>query len=139
MPYAARCKLVPDFCQAEPYMDTLSGLLNAARTKCGADSELAFGKKIGVSRQTLHDWRTGAQRISDEHLAKLIDLADTTPATALLVRAEQAKSAQEKALWSRLARQLGAAAALVLCVVPMLGNAAPLVSQAERFLAMPIM
>lgn len=93
-------------------MTALAELIAQARLHSGAASDTELGSTVGVSRQTLNDWRGGEKRITDEHLARLIELAGADPSVAIKVRASLAKSAQERRLWTALARQLGVAATL---------------------------
>lgn len=93
-------------------MTALAELIAHARTHSGAASDTELGGQVGVSRQTLNEWRAGEKRITDEHLARLIELAGADPSVAIQVRASLAKSAQERRLWTALARRIGVAATL---------------------------
>lgn len=120
-------------------MATLALLLDKAKKARSMSSDNAFAVSMGWRRQVVSQWRNAESYPSEDHIAQLAEIAHEDPVEWLVrVKAERSEGAAAK-YWARLARQLGAAAALALCVVPMLANAAPLVSQAERFLAMPIM
>lgn len=93
-------------------MDTLNRLLDTATKTCSPPTQQALADRLNVSRQTLHDWRTGKKRITDEHLARVIDAAHGEAVDAVQVRREAASTRSERHLWETLARQLGAAATL---------------------------
>lgn len=98
-------------------MSTLNRLLDAAKAHTEARTVQSVADRLGVSRQTLYDWKSGEVAISDEHLARLVELANAAPDEAIAVRKETAKSDHERALWRSLARRLTAAAVIALCAV----------------------
>ncbi|HDS1082548.1 TPA: hypothetical protein UL936_003271 [Stenotrophomonas maltophilia] len=105
-------------------MITLNKILDSARQSCSRDSDAAVAEALKVSRQTVMQWRSGARRITDEHLMAAIELGRLDPALAVLVRQEMAETKAEKKAWSTLWDRLSAAAAvLVLAVVAMPGVA----------------
>ncbi|WP_256200874.1 DUF3693 domain-containing protein [Stenotrophomonas maltophilia] len=105
-------------------MITLNKILDSARKSCSRDSDAAVAEALKVSRQTVMQWRSGARRITDEHLMAAIELGRLDPALAVLVRQEMAETKAEKKAWSTLWDRLSAAAAvLVLVVVAMPGVA----------------
>ncbi|WP_232521896.1 DUF3693 domain-containing protein [Xanthomonas campestris] len=101
-------------------MDTLNKLLDKARLSCSRDSDAAVAEALKVSRQTMMQWRSGARRITDEHLMTVIDLAQADPALAVLVRREGAETKAEKkawtALWDRLSPVTTVIGAMVLAI-----------------------
>lgn len=105
-------------------MITLNKILDSARKSCSRDSDAAVAEALKVSRQTVMQWRSGARRITDEHLMAAIELGRLDPALAVLVRQEMAETKAEKKAWSTLWDRLSAAAAvLVLVVIAMPGVA----------------
>lgn len=98
-------------------MNALNRLLDAAQRNCDPPTVVALKDRLGVSRQTLYDWRAGERTPIDEHLAHLIEIAQADASEAVLVRKESAKSAHERAMWRSLARQLGAAATLAVAAL----------------------
>lgn len=105
-------------------MITLNKILDSARKSCSRDSDAAVAEALKVSRQTVMQWRSGARRITDEHLMAAIELGRLDPALAVLVRQEMAETKAEKKAWSALWDRLSAAAAvLVLVVIAMPGVA----------------
>ena len=98
-------------------MDTLSALLKAAKSATDANTVQAVADRLGVSRQTVYTWKRGELEIDDEHLARLIELAGADPSAAIEVRRETAKSHRQRAMWTGVAKRLGMAAAVALCVV----------------------
>jgi len=87
-------------------MNTLNKLLDNARKSCQRDSDRALAEALKVTGQTVMQWRRGVNRITDEHLARVIELAHADPALIVLVRQEGAEERAEKkawrALWDRL-------------------------------------
>ncbi|WP_101927656.1 MULTISPECIES: DUF3693 domain-containing protein [Luteimonas] len=87
-------------------MQTLNKLLDTARKTCDRDSDRALAQALKVTGQTVMQWRKGVNRITDEHLIKVIDMAQADPALIVLVRQEGAEAKAERkawgALWDRL-------------------------------------
>lgn len=108
-------------------MITLNKILDSARKSCSRDSDAAVAEALKVSRQTVMQWRSGARRITDEHLMAAIELGRLDPALAVLVRQEMAETKAEKKAWSTLWDRLSAAAAVLMLVVV----AAPSVARAN--------
>ena len=65
------------------------------------DSDNALSERLGVTRATVSKWRQGGA-ITDEHLAKLIEIAHADLALFVRVREEAARTKAEKALWGPL-------------------------------------
>ena len=91
-------------------MQKLNALIDAARNNCDRDSDRAVAKALKVTGTTILGWRDGSRRITDEHLAALIELAKADPADALKVREEMATTKAEKRLWNHMLVKLAAAA-----------------------------
>ena len=92
-------------------MDTLNTLIDQARATCDRDSDRALALRMKVTAQSLSVWRKGG-KITDEHLATLIEMAKADPSLALKVRAEQASSKAEIRLWNHMLTRLASAAML---------------------------
>jgi len=113
-------------------VNTLNKILDNARKVCARDSDAAVAERLKVSRQTVMQWRSGARRITDEHLMAVIEIAHADPALAVLVRQEMAETKAEKkawtALWDRLSPVTTVVGGLVLavCMTPALARAKPL-------------
>ncbi|MEA9759803.1 DUF3693 domain-containing protein [Xanthomonas campestris pv. raphani] len=82
-------------------MRTIDKLLDNARKMCDRDSDRAIAQRMKVSANSISVWRKGG-RITDEHLALLIHIAQADPALAVLVRQEAAETPEEKRLWGPL-------------------------------------
>lgn len=91
-------------------MQKLNALIDAARNHCDRDSDRAVAQALKVTGTTILGWRDGSRRITDEHLAALIELAKADPADALKVREEMATTKAEKRLWNHMLVKLAAAA-----------------------------
>jgi len=115
-------------------MQTLSRLLAAAKATTEPPTMNALAARLGVSRQTLYDWKNAAQEIGGDHLARLIAFANAAPEAAIEVRREHAKSHHERAMWTTLARRLGTAAAVALCAV-----AVPLMADGSMAYVLPFL
>lgn len=98
-------------------MTTLQRLLKAAQTATDPATVQGVADRLGVARQTVYTWKRGDLEIADEYLAKLIEIAGADPSDAIAVRQESAKSARERSMWNSVAKRLGIAAAIALCVV----------------------
>jgi len=95
-------------------MQTISALLDKAKKRRSLASDTALATVFGLHRQAISKWRNGEAYPSQDHIAQLADLAGEDPAAWLVrVQAEREQGAAGEA-WRRLARQLGAAAALAL-------------------------
>lgn len=104
-------------------MTELNKLLDKAKETRSLSSDAALAASLGLKRQSVFQWRQGGA-IGNTQLADLIALANAPESIAIAVHAEQAKSAAERRLWSRLARQLGVAATLaVATLLPFTSNA----------------
>ena len=115
-------------------MITLNRLLDAAQKNCDPPTAIELAARLAVSRQTLYTWKSGDLPISDDHLARVAKLAQANPEEVVSVLRERATSETEKAMWTTLARRLGAAAALAVALIPATeshaGNASnPLIRQ----------
>lgn len=97
-------------------MTTLDDLLDSAKRARSISSDAALAVKLGVTKQSLSQWRKGGV-ITEKHLTALIDLAHADPASAVLVLREQATTAAERHVWGALARQLGVAAVVALAAI----------------------
>jgi len=92
-------------------MQTINRLIDAARKACDRESDMALAEKMKVARNSVSVWRKGG-KITDEHLAALVELAKADPSEAIKVRAEQASSKAEIRLWNHMLTRLSAAALL---------------------------
>lgn len=95
-------------------MSAVNKLLDKTREACSISTDVGLAEKLGVSRQLVNQWRKGANPMSDERIAQIAGIAGEDVSTWLvLVRAEQTHGDAGRA-WAKLARQLGAAAALAV-------------------------
>lgn len=101
-------------------MQTLNKLLDTARKVCERDSDRAVAQALEVTAQTVSVWRQRG-KITDEHLAALISLAQADPALAVLVRQEAAVTPAEKKLWGPLWDRLSPATTVVGALVLAIG------------------
>ena len=92
-------------------MDTLNRLLDQARSNCDRPSDRALSQRLKLTAQSVSVWRKGG-KITDEHLAAVLELAKADPSEAIKVRAEQASSKAEIRLWNHMLTRLASAALL---------------------------
>lgn len=92
-------------------MSRINYLIDAAQQACGLSSDNQLAGKMKVSRSAVSVWRKGG-KITDEHLAALVELSKADPSEAIKVRAEQASSKAEVRLWNHMLTRLAAAAML---------------------------
>ncbi|ARO68540.1 hypothetical protein B9J09_05410 [Xylella fastidiosa subsp. pauca] len=95
-------------------MNTLNKLLDKAREKCSANSDAKVAKTLKVSRQTISKWRKNELRITDEHLALLIEIANADATMFAKVREEKADTTTEQRIWKSMLERLTATAATLL-------------------------
>ncbi|PZU29341.1 MAG: hypothetical protein DI584_03155 [Stenotrophomonas sp.] len=92
-------------------MSAIDDLIDLARSKCDRPSDRALAERLKMSPNSISVWRKGG-KITDEHLALLIELSNSDPSIALQVRAEQASSKAEIRLWNHMLTRLASAALL---------------------------
>lgn len=110
----------------------IANLIDRARTKRGITSDMALAEHFGLNRQSVSKWRKGDAYPSQDHITELAEMAGENPIQWLVaIQAEREKGKAGKA-WSLLAKQLGAAAALVLAVALPYDAKAATAPQAEQ-------
>ena len=99
-------------------MKTVADLIDAARKALGVTSDAEFARKLGVSRGTIANWKSGYSLPDTVMCATLAGLTGEPLAKVLgIVGEARAVSREEKAVW----RKLAATAALL--AVGVLGGA----------------
>ena len=107
-------------------MKTVADLIDAARKALGVTSDAEFARKLGVSRGTIANWKSGYSLPDTVMCATLAGLTGEPLAKVLgIVGEARAVSREEKAVW----RKLAATAALL--AVAVLGAAQKPVQAAE--------
>lgn len=84
--------------------------------KLGADfRQAAIARELGVRSTSISNYRAGTSQAAPHVISKMArDLGENEAAWMALVESERAKDAEDRKTWARLARQLGAAAAVFL-------------------------
>ncbi|WP_329813067.1 helix-turn-helix transcriptional regulator [Stenotrophomonas sp. SMYL36] len=92
----------------------IAELLDLAQARTHAEYDSALARKLGVSRQTISNWRVG-RTFPDAKACGRISEATGMPLNEImgLVGEERATDQEEKAVWRRLA---GRAAAILVAV-----------------------
>lgn len=94
-------------------------LLDNAVKKCERPSFKALAERVGVTAQTISQFKLGIVPMPDERIVQFAKIAGEDPDLWLLIiKAEQTHGEAGRA-WARLARKFGAAAAVfvMLCVL----------------------
>lgn len=95
-------------------MKTVADLIDAARKALGVTSDAEFARKLGVSRGTIANWKSGYSLPDTVMCATLAGLTGEPLAKVLgIVGEARAVSREEKAVW----RKLAATAALLAVAV----------------------
>lgn len=109
-------------------MSYVEKLLDKAALKCDRPSYRALAERMGVTSASLSQFKLGQVPMPEERIVQAAKIAGEDPDIWLLiVKAEQTHGDVAKS-WQRLARKLGAAAAIVLML-----SAVSLPSQAHGF------
>jgi transcriptional regulator with XRE-family HTH domain len=84
-------------------MPFVNKLLDKARDCRSLTSDAALADALGVTRQTIHRWRTGASQPTDQHIAQMADFCGVDAGTLLVqVKADVMTGAAGRA-WRSLA------------------------------------
>lgn len=107
-------------------MNNTTKLLDLARSKCDGGSYAALARRIGVTPQSLNQWKLGEYPMPLERIAEIAKIAgENADDWKILLRAEQS-TGEEKKTWENVVRRLGIAAAIALAVGFLPGaNASP--------------
>lgn len=98
-------------------MDTTASLVRALKARTGIESDYGIAKHLGVTKQTLSNYRTGVTAMSPEIGMQVADELGLDQGYVLAcLAAERAKRPPEKEAWERVAKRLAHAAIFLLCV-----------------------
>lgn len=108
----------------------ISKLLDLAQAHTHAEYDSALARKLGVSRQTVSNWRVG-RTFPDAKACGRISEATGIPLNVIMgiVGEERATDQEEKAVWRRLAGK----AAAILVLITAGTTAQPQAAQAADF------
>lgn len=95
-------------------MHTLAELIDLARMHAGIDSDSALGVRLGKSRQTMSQWRSGLRVPEDDDVVRLAKLAGTESIGWLVIAQAARTSGPAHEVWVALAKKLGTAAAIAM-------------------------
>lgn len=99
-------------------------LLDKARQRAGLASDAELARHMRVRPPTLSQWRSGTVPLPDARIVQLAEICSDPPEMWLVVlQAGKAKNATVRRAWldayTHLAKHLGIAAAVALCVIGM--------------------
>lgn len=113
-------------------MNTMSELLDKMRERCSLASDNALGRRIGVSRQAIYQWRTGSKYPNEDMIAQIARNAGVDPGEWLVrVQVERSSGDTRRGYMSILERIGATMAAIVLFLTP-ITNAEALSSMARK-------
>ena len=116
-------------------MKTISDLLDVIRQRRNLETDSALAAALGVSRQTVNNWRQGRNTPDAVACATIAGLSGEPLNVVIGIAGEQrAVSREEKAVWRRLA-----ATATLLAVVVLGGAHTPALAKSSGFDAQPTM
>ncbi|KXB19703.1 DUF3693 domain-containing protein [Xylella fastidiosa] len=96
-------------------MKNVNELIDQVREKTKISSDNRLAEKIGIKRQTIHQWRQGTAPIADERIAQLCAIGKLdAPRWIAKIHAERAESPTERAAWKAMLERLTATAATLL-------------------------
>lgn len=83
-------------------MQNLDELINAAKHAVNASSNTEFGAQLGVSRQTVSNWKRHENTPDEKTVAKMARLTGTDAGEALLLlQIAKAKTEKDRQFWKR--------------------------------------
>ncbi len=113
-------------------MNTTIEFLDALKAHTGATSDYALAPILGITRSAVSKYRNKHDFFSDAMAIKAAQILEIDTDFALLaIRAERARTPDEKAVWRSIIQRLGGVAATVLVGV-MLNGAIPTPPSASK-------
>lgn len=99
-------------------MQTTIEFLDACKAAQGLTSDYKLAKFLGVTQQSVNNYRQGKSFLCDETAIKVADCLGIYPALVLAnIHAERAKGEVEKRAWQDLVKRLGGTAAAMLLAI----------------------
>ncbi len=99
-------------------MEEIKTLLDKAKETCSIASDNALAALFGVHRQAVSKWRNGDAYPSEEHIARLAEMAGEDAGEWLVKIQMMRASGKAAAAWSSVFRRLATAALIVLMMGP---------------------
>lgn len=118
----------------EPAVRTVDWYIDRALIRSGAPSDRTLGVELGLSPNSLTNYRTRRAWPSDQAMIRLAELADIDPDIALMdLNAWRAKADDVRDRYTNLARMLEkAGVAVAAAIIAVVGIAAPTETKAEQ-------
>ena len=108
-------------------MHNLEELIAAAKRAVNAQTNTEFGMKLGVSRQTVSNWKRRENTPDERTVAEMARLTDTDAGEALiLLQIAKSKTEKERQFWKRFLHH----AAIITSVMLLIGLTIPEVAHA---------
>lgn len=118
----------------EPAVRTVDWYIDRALIRSGAPSDRTLGVELGLSPNSLTNYRTRRAWPSDQAMIRLAELAGIDPDVALMdLNAWRAKAEDVRDRYTNLARMLEkAGVAVAVAIVAIVGIAFPAETKAEQ-------
>lgn len=98
-------------------MGSVDILLDKYRKACSIASDNALGADLGITRQSVFQWRKGLAWPGDEHVVRMANKIGETPEGWLAaIHADRTSDKVAKKVWLQAAQRLGYAAAITLAI-----------------------
>jgi hypothetical protein len=99
-------------------MKTTADFLDELQRKLGVESDYALGKLMGMQRQHVSHYRTLKTTFDDEKCIKIAEILGADAAEIILaMHYQRAKQPEVKAVWERMAMNIGAVGAVAACAL----------------------
>lgn len=90
-------------------METTIQLYQRAKEAARCETDYAFAKKFGISRQVVSRWTNGLAGFDDEHAAIIAEILQRDPGEVMaLCHAQRAKDEKSRGRWLRVAALVAA-------------------------------
>jgi DNA-binding XRE family transcriptional regulator len=95
-------------------VSALNNLLDKYKEKCQLKTDSAIASSLGISRQSVFQWRKGMAWPSDENVLTMAEKIGATPEEWFVSIHAERTSPEARKVWLRLASRLATAAAIAV-------------------------
>lgn len=118
-------------------MSIMAGLLDAYRKAQNLSSDNALSAELGVTRQTVSQYRNGSAYPDQERFISICDGAGLDAGAWLAAMQAERASGDTRARWLEAAKKLGYAAAIILAVYTAIPQSAVAANASRSASALP--